>query len=95
LFNNDTGRYEPAEWLEKGIWVVHPDGDWWIIPDGVAEIEGPDTPMIDKLNALCRQYDPNGENVHLIPVEEFTKLGLYKIPDTLKRFDVQDGYYHA
>ena len=90
MFNNETGLYEEAPWMEQGVWLQHEDGRMWIVPPvgAVAEIEGPDDPILDILNSACRYHG-------YVPSGYIESLGLMQVPDVLKRFNEVDGYYHA
>jgi len=95
MFDNELGCYVPAEWLENGMWFVDDESHLYIVPDGVAEIEGPDGPISDALNALCREHGGDlprdSELCDLLALEH----GLMYVPECLHRFDHISGYYHA
>lgn len=92
FYNNDTGLYERADWLEDGVWIKDQEGNLYLVSGGVDDIVGPNTDTLDKLNALCREQ--NGD-VRRISHETLKKLGLTIVPDSLKRFTPENGYYHA
>lgn len=91
LYNNETECHEPADWLENGMWFEDEHGNLYIVPtpDAGAEIEGPDGPIIEQLNLICR------ENGGIVTIEDGERLGLTYIHDFLRRFDPDNGYYHA
>ena len=91
-YDNENGCYVEAPWLDEGDWYVDEEGMLYIIPQAgaVAEIEGPDNDMIDQLNAMCRESDPD-----LPDIDEVEGLGLTYVPDHLHRLDPDRGYYHA
>lgn len=90
MFNNETGRYEEADWLLNADWFDDEEGNLYIVPlpEVVAECEGPDNETMDKINACCRDHDR-------LTHEDCDKLRLTRVMDILKRFNSQDGYYHA
>ena len=90
-YNNETGRFDYLEWLYKGDWYDDEHGNLYICPkvDVVAENEGPDNEVMDKLNAFAREHHRNPG------WEEAEAMGLYPVSDMLKRFNTHDGYYHA
>jgi hypothetical protein len=95
MFNNETGLYDNVPWLEHGLWCEDANGTLYIIPNdrhGHAEIHGPGDDTEDALNALCR----TATNAEGFPdPAQVEALGLTIIPDALKRFGPEDGYYHA
>lgn len=92
MFDNETGKHVAVDWLEDGDWYEDAEGMLYIIPafGAVAEIEGPDGETCDLLNGLCRAHQKKNP-----PAHEVEALGLKYVPDFLKRFDPQAGYYHA
>jgi hypothetical protein len=91
---NDSGEYEKTNGLEHGHWYLDTNGMLFIVPteeDGLAEIEGPDGAILDKLNAVYR--DTAFEKVNQDQVAR--DLGLEVVLDVLKRFDTETGFYHA
>jgi hypothetical protein len=90
LFNNETGQYEPADWLEAADWFVDAAGALYLVllPDVTAECAGPDNETVDGINAACRDHGRLTE-------ADAERLGLNRVPDVLKRFDPRLGYYHA
>ncbi len=90
MFNNDTRQHEYCDWLMDADWFDDVDGLLFIVPrcDAVAEIEGPDGPVLDSMNAVCRDHDE-------ITDGDCIRLGLTRICDALKRFSTENGYYHA
>lgn len=89
-----TGEYIQAPELENGHWYLDDEGLLYIVPNdlhGIAEIEGPDGDTMDELNARYRKA--GFENIN---TEELAKaLDLDFIPDVLRRFDPQSGFYTA
>jgi len=90
LFDNETRKYLPLDDLINGEWFEDEDGYFYIIPQKgiVCESVGPDNETEDELNRLM---EANGE----ITAEDCDRLGLTRIGEMLKRFDEEDGYYHA
>lgn len=90
LFNNETGLYEAADWLENADWFEDEEDNLYVVPlpGVVAECEGPDNRHMDAINAICRTRGRLSD-------ADCERLGLTRIPDILKRFSPQDGYYHA
>ena len=77
--------------VTNGLWLEGEDG-LYILPLDGDEIIGPDDATADTLMQMWQEHD----NPHDIPVEEcMVFLGLARVPDNLKRWDPQDGYYHA
>lgn len=90
MFDNETGRYLFADWLMAADWFDDQDGFLYIVPrpEVVAENEGPDGPLIDAMNAACRDHAE-------LTDEDCRRLGLTRVDEVLKRFNPIDGYYHA
>jgi hypothetical protein len=102
-YDNETELYSPDETIENGLWLETDDA-MWIVPtrDG-GEIEGCDDIrfkdtdtcfdgryITDVLNEWCRNSETG------MPTrEQVESVGLRIVPDVLKRFNPQDGYYHA
>ena len=88
FFNNETGLYEDVEWLSNGQWLEDEEGFLYIVPKGVAEIEGPDNAMLDSITVAQM-------NTGEVLDSDIDRLGLVEIPEHLKRFSEADGYFHA
>ena len=90
LYNNESGSYEDVDWLGQGDWFDDREGFLYIVPmsNVVSDCEGPDNETMDAINAACRDHDR-------LTDADVERLGLIRIPDGLKRFDSQSGYYHA
>ena len=88
LFDNETRRYLYDDGLFYGDWYVDEDGFLFIIPLDEQEIDSPDGEILDRLNAICREYD-------VVLDEEAEELGLNRVACNLKRFSEEDGYYYA
>ena len=100
LYDNESQKYLEEPCKEKGHWYVSDEnGMLYIVPNdkyGSAEIDGPDDDILDALNAAYREADTNGTDFDRIDAEAIAqRLGLSVIPDVLKRFDSESGYYHA
>lgn len=105
LYNNDTGLFEEASWLDKGLWLENENQVLWIIPndDTGMEIEGPDDIkfaegphkgqyIVDVLNEICAgQTDPDPRNWDI----PWDTLGFVVVNECLKRWNPINGYYHA
>jgi hypothetical protein len=92
LYDNEAQQYIEEEHCMEGDWYVDDDGFLYIVPyppDTVAEIEGFDGPVLDALNAACR------ENDGVVPDSVVDALGLACVPHVLKRFSPEDGYYYT
>lgn len=87
MFNNETGLYEHCDWLEDGDWFEDEQGLLYIVPTN-AECEGPANDTMDKIIALCKDHGR-------LTDEDCETLNLTRIPNVLKRFNPEDGYYHA
>jgi len=91
-YNNETGLYEDVDGYERGHWYVKDDTrELFIVPDAEAEIEGPDSEMLEALNAVYRNLP--FKDIAVYTVAE--SLGLSVIADTFKRFDPEVGYFCA
>ena len=90
LWDNETGQFLEDECLWEGDWFEDGEGCLYIVPlpGVVAETEGLDGEILDEINRRCRDHDQLTD----ADVEE---LGLVRIPDVLKRWTPEDGYYHA
>ena len=90
LYNNETGMYEDVEWLRDGQWFDDREGFLYIIPQkgAVADSMGPDNALEDLLNIVV-------EALGYVPPEMKDILGVTKIPLVLRRFNPENGYYHA
>lgn len=88
---NVTRLYVEAPWLMEGQWFEDGEGFLYIVPalDAVAEVEGPDNALLDRLNWLARRY-PDA-----IPTAETERLSLREVPYVLRRWTPLDGFYHA
>jgi hypothetical protein len=77
-------------WMMDADWFDDADGMLFIVPrpEVVGEIDGPDGPLLDAMNAACRDHDE-------ITDQDCERLGLVRVDDVLKRFNPVDGYYHA
>jgi len=92
--NNETEQYIEMSGLEFGHWYLDQDGALYIVPDekyGFAEIEGPDTDTLEKLNNAYRETGFDKVDRSAIAKDN----GLEIIPDVLKRFSPGLGYYNA
>jgi hypothetical protein len=92
--NEATLEFIQSEGLEKGHWFVDHDDFLYIIPDdryGLEESAGPDNATMDALNALYRETAFDA----IDPSELAGRLGLSYIPDVLRRFDPESGFYTA
>jgi hypothetical protein len=76
----------------NGQWVEDDDGFLYIIPvaEEEAGVEGPDNAMCDQLEELHAQFAGECLSPSLLAA-----MGLHEIPDHLKRFSPEEGYYHA
>jgi hypothetical protein len=90
MYDNKTGRWLYCDWLMEADWFDDRDGFLFIVPrpEIVAEVEGPDGPLLDAINAACRDHDELTE-------QDCERLGLLRVDEALKRFNPVDGYYHA
>ena len=59
MYDNETGRFLYCEWLMDADWFEDQHGLLFIVPrpDVTAEIEGPDGPLLDAMNAACRDHN--------------------------------------
>jgi hypothetical protein len=90
MYDNETGRWLFCDWLMNADWFDDQNGFLFIVPrpEIVAEIEGPDGPLLDAMNAACRDHNE-------LTDQDCERLGLLRVDDVLKRFNPVDGYYHA
>ena len=90
MYDYETGRFVFCDWLMDADWFVDPDGVLFIVPrpEVVAEIDGPDGPRLEAMNAACREHNELTER-------DCERLELVRVDDVLKRFNAVDGYYHA
>lgn len=90
MYDNEKKRFVRCDWLIKADWFIDQEGFLYIVPrpEIVAECEGPDNATMDAINAACRDHKELTEN-------DCEKLGLCRVDDVLKRFDEENGYYHA
>jgi hypothetical protein len=90
MYDNETGLFLFCDWLMDADWFEDGDGMLYIVPRPhiVAEIDGSDGPLLDAMNAACRDHDQ-------LTGADCSRLGLSRVDDVLKRFDPFDGYYHA
>jgi hypothetical protein len=75
------------------------DAPWYVGADsrtlyivGPDETEGPDDEIADALDAHCRDHGDAYQDLLDAAAEA---LGLTRMPDALKRFTPEDGYYGA
>ena len=99
LYDNEAGRYVPEPCKEHGHWYVDEEGHLFIVPNdkyGLSEIEGPDGPMLDALNAAYRDGEAADIKFDDMQPEATAKhLELTYVYDAQKRFDAALGYYVA
>ncbi|ABM97087.1 hypothetical protein [Methylibium petroleiphilum] len=89
-YDNEAGCCVRNPDLDAGHWYLDEDGALYIVPDN-GEIEGPDSPMIDQLNAAYRRM-----NFAEICQETLaTELGLTVAYPWQHRFDPTAGYFTA
>jgi hypothetical protein len=90
VYDNETGRWLYCEWLMDADWFDDAEGFLFIVPrpEIVAEIEGPDGPLLDAMNAACRDHAELTDG-------DCERLDLLRVNGVLKRFNPVDGYYHA
>ncbi len=82
MCNNETELYDYEPEYFNGDWFIDKDWSLYIVPTNEGEIDGPD-------NELCeRLLNAYKDGIKAI-------VGLQRIPECLKRFDPQDGYFHA
>ena len=94
LYANDDRRYIEVPSLEHGHWYTDDDGALFIMPDpqyGLCDSVGPDDVNAETLTHLYSKtaFDK------LDPNEVSRNHGLTAIPNVLKRFDPQIGYFTA
>lgn len=92
-FDNQTGKYVATSGYGEGShWYLDEEGRLYIVPSVDAEIEGPESDVLDALNKVYRDA-PHFSSVN--PEEVAEELAIEVIPDVLKRFDPDVGYYRA
>lgn len=81
--------------VTNGLWLESEDHGLYIIPSDDTtdhdEIVGPDDETADALMQLWIEFTAACD----IPAERYEALGLTKVDDCLKRWNIVDGYYHA
>ncbi|WP_323016417.1 hypothetical protein [Castellaniella sp.] len=88
---------ERHECFDHGHWYQDWDGAIYIVPDdryGLAETYGPDGEMLDAINKAYRECWPT-PSWQVDPEVIAEKLDLETVPEYLRRFDPEIGYYHA
>lgn len=96
-YDNDTQTHFEMPGLDKGHWYQDEEGAIYIVPHpkyGTAEIEGPDSGVLDQLNEIYRAVD-DSEFDEVDTEEVAHKLDIIVIDDFLKRFDPETGYFSA
>lgn len=97
FYDNELGQYVQTAGIERGHWYLG-GRVLYIVPhpcDGHAEIVGPDDETIAALNTIYRKADAQ------VPFDEMNTesiskdLDLLVVPDALKRFDHETGYFSA
>lgn len=89
-----TGEFLQEPGLEEGHWYLDENQQLFIVPNdryGIAEIEGPDGEVLDKLNSAYRSKAFSAIDPDVIAME----CGLDVVSPVLKRFDPDCGYYSA
>lgn len=97
-FNNETGRYEPSPDFENGDWYIDSSLGLYIVPQGVAETEGPDGEVVAALNEIYRHAKATGPGCtggRAVTQNVEAKLGLEFVHQTLRRFSTAIGYFTA
>lgn len=90
-YDNDAGVFLEADGYESGHWYLNEDGVLYIVPNGEAEIEGPDDVVLEALNTVYREQ-PFGD---IDPNVVAEKLSLDVVLDIFKRFSPDVGYFNA
>ena len=93
-YDNDACIYLESPWLQQGHWYQGDDGSLYIVPTtahGLAEIEGPDGEVLDALNAAYRTTDFDKVDQEAVA----KRLDIDVIPEVLKRFSEEIGYFSA
>lgn len=91
---DENGVYQKTAGLENGHWYLDNDGMLYIVPseeDGLAEIEGPDSEILEQLNAIYREAPFDKVDQQQVAND----LGLDIILDVFKRFDPEIGFYRT
>lgn len=89
-FDNESGHYLFDASYDSGHWYLL-DGCLFIVPDAVAEIEGPDGDFVESLNEIYRSSTFSDVD----PLSVATLLGGEFIHAPLRRFDRQGGFHVA
>lgn len=91
-YNDESKQFEDVDGYERGHWYKREsDGALFIVPDAVAEIEGPDDATLDALNKIYRETPFLAVDADAVAEQ----LELEVVLDVLKRFDTAVGYYTA
>ena len=85
--------------IEQGHWYVDPIGALFIVPDdgvAVAEIEGPDGEMMDRLNRVYRRCEAEGVPFQKIDTGSIARVLQLEIVEKADRlFDESTGRYYV
>lgn len=85
-----TGCYcQDPDWME-GQWLVDEEGALYIVPRNGDGVEGPDEDVSDTVLGMLRDNHADRLDEALIAV-----MGMTEVPDVLKRFSPEIGYYSA
>lgn len=90
MYDNETRRFVFCDWLLNADWFDDRDGFMYMVPspEVVAEIDGPDGPLLDAMNAACRDHKE-------LTTEDCERLGLLGVDDVLKRLLPRLMIHHA
>lgn len=92
---DETGQCVESPCLEHGHWYFDREQQaLYIVPNdefGEAEIEGPDGDTLERLNEIYRETEFGQVDQETVA----EALELEVVPDVLKRFDPDIGYYSA
>lgn len=88
FYDNERREYVARDDWENGQWLVSTAGALYIIPIDGDQVEGPDDENADRILQALDGRDRLQEH-------EASDLELTIVPDVLKRFDNQIGYYNA
>ena len=90
LYNNETGEYDEVDWAMDAGWYEDDEGRLYIIaPDWIVdESIGPDNRLMERLNGVVARG-------HVIADAICDMIGVTRVPQALKRFSPEDGYYSA
>lgn len=97
-YDNEKREYVYSDELMEGEWFEDEEGFLYILPtlEAVMDSEGPDNKIMDALSQCREKYRPNNYPDSAVALVKICRLyNLNEIHSHLRRWSVQDGFYHA